>query len=88
MGTLYGVASSPAREEAQLSNLEQQINVFERAVAEGEPFTPYSEQVLHHQKIEHNSISRFGQNMGGLFKTLVRELLRSFVRFFDGILSY
>ena len=35
----------------------------------------------------HNAVSRFGQEMGNFLMTLVREILRGVVRFFDQLLS-
>lgn len=35
----------------------------------------------------HNAVSKFGQEMGNFLMTLVREILRGVVRFFDQLLS-
>jgi len=83
------VASPPAPPQAK-SQLEQAIALYEEAVAEGRDYVPYSQQVSRAASVPgtgDNAVGRLGQGIGGFLQTLVRELLRTIVRVFDGLLS-
>ena len=123
MGAMFGVSSNvtPSNQEERATlSLEEQIQEYEQAIADGHEFNPpYSEQFVHgssndlaqsaltqqasldpdlmaqdaqmegysNLKINHNAISKIGQDIGTFLMSLVREILRTIVKFFDYLIA-
>jgi|GEM_PF-1601776 len=64
------------------SQLPQQEPEMDNGVIQGT-----SNDTMQVSGMGHNAVSKFGQEMGNFLMTLVREILRGVVRFFDQLLS-
>ena len=83
------------------STIAEQIELYEEALVSGATYQPIGGTIRsssyqtqnsvspreHYPEITDNIISRTSRNIGIFSQTLIRETLRSFVIFFDGLLS-
>ena len=76
------------------TRLEAEIRAYEETVADGRDYV--GERSHYGQRGSYTStndastgnfFSRLGRGVGNLLQTAVRETLRAFVRFFDGVIS-
>ena len=87
----------------QASNLDEQIKQYEKSLEEETIFIPYSQtskmdSPMSEQEnaatpvnkvtgVSHNNISRLGSEGADVLKTVIREVLRTIVRFVDQLIS-
>ena len=87
----------------QASNLDEQIKQYEKSLEEESIFIPYSQtskmdSSMSEQQnastpinkvtgVSHNNISKLGSEGADVLKTVIREVLRTIVRFVDQLIS-
>jgi len=73
------------------TTLQEEIRAYEGRVASGIDDHPRRSQAgsttYENEDFSGNFFSRLGRNVGRFLQTAVRETLRAFVRFFDGVIS-
>jgi len=77
------------------TTLQEEIRAYENVVAGGVDYQPRNANTSsYHRRTSdasdapaRNFFSRLGRNVGRFLQTAVRETLRAFVRFFDGVIS-
>lgn len=80
--------SVPANRNRQHGNttLDEQIRIYEANLAEGGNFNDQNDRGPAGSQ-QGNLIARTGRNIGHAMQSIVREMLRGIVRFFDGMIS-
>jgi len=80
-------ATIGSTENRAVSTLQDEIRAYENRVVSGGDYTTQNPPSSQNEVFSGNFFSRLGRNIGRLLQTAVRETLRAFIRFFDGVIS-